>query len=195
MYAQSLTVLCPCNRSNSKFVTTVSYEFCFNGASIGPIIPSQGIRQGDPLSPYLFLFCVEGLSGALSKAVSEEIIHGIKVTSSAPTISHLLFADDSFLFFKANIMETEAIKSILDNYADVSGQCINYQKSGIFFSSNVKANTRTEISALLGVHNDLQSSMYLGLPSLVGRSKKQVFGFIKERLWKRIQGWKTKKIS
>lgn len=137
---------------------------------------------------------MKGLSRALSKVAAEEVIHGIKVTSSTPAISHLLFADDSFLFFKANTVETEAIKSILDSYATVSGQCINYQKSGIFFSSNVKANTQTEILTLLGVHNDLQNNMYLGLPSLVRRSKKRVFGFIKERLWKLIQGWKAKKM-
>lgn len=52
-------------------VTTVSYEFCFNGSSIGPIQPNMGLRQGDPLSPYLFLLCVEGLSTSLSKATSE----------------------------------------------------------------------------------------------------------------------------
>ncbi|XP_074337672.1 uncharacterized protein LOC141674870 [Apium graveolens] len=139
-------------------------------------------------------FLKKRLSRALSKVAAEEVIHGIKVTSSTPAISHLLFADDSFLFFKANTVETEAIKSILDSYATVSGQCINYQKSGIFFSSNVKANTQTEILTLLGVHNDLQNNMYLGLPSLVRRSKKRVFGFIKERLWKLIQGWKAKKM-
>lgn len=176
-------------------VSTVSYDFCFNGTSIGPIIPSRGIRQGDPISPYLFLFCVEGLSLALNKAVAEESIHGIKVSSSAPVISHLLFADDSFLFFRANISETEVVKTILDEYARCSGQSINYQKSGICFSSNVRVDKQVEISTILGVTSDLQDSMYLGLPSLVGRSKKRVFGFVKERLWKRLQGWKAKKIS
>lgn len=75
-------------------VWNVSYDFCFNGAVIGPIIPSRGIRQGDPISPCLFLFCVEGLSLSLYKAASEEVIHGVKVSRSALAISHLLFADD-----------------------------------------------------------------------------------------------------
>ncbi|KAL8133792.1 hypothetical protein AgCh_009018 [Apium graveolens] len=133
-------------------VNTVSYDVCFNGGTIGPIIPSRGIRQGDPLSPYLFLFCVEGLSISLTNVVDREDIYGVKVTRTSPVISHLLFADYSFLFFRANQVEAETVKRILDD-------------------------------------------MYLGLPSLVGRSKKRVFGFVKDRLWKRLQGWKAKKNS
>lgn len=59
----------------------------------------------------------------------------------------------------------------------------------------MKSRQRTEISTMLGVTNDLQSSKYLGLPSLVGRSKKKVFGFIKDKVWKKVQGWRAKSIS
>lgn len=48
---------------------------------------------------------------------------------------------------------------------------------------------------MLGVTNDLQNNKYLGLPSLVGRSKKKVFGFIKDKVWKKVQGWRTKTVS
>lgn len=82
-----------------RCVTTVVYEFYFNGMTVGPITPERGLRQGDPLSPYLFLFCVEGLSISLDKAAGRSEITGCKVSSSAPAITHLLFADDSFLFF------------------------------------------------------------------------------------------------
>lgn len=54
----------------------------------------------------------------------------------------------------------------------MSGQEINYQKSGIMFSSNVRVDKQRELSAVLGVHNDISDSHYLGVPSLVGRSKK-----------------------
>lgn len=80
-------------------VTTVSYMVSFNGSTVGPINPSRGLRQGDPLSPYLFLFCVEGLSLSLSKAASEGSITGCQISPSAPKVTHMLFADDSFLFF------------------------------------------------------------------------------------------------
>lgn len=77
----------------------------------------------------------------------------------------------------------------------MSGQEINYQKSGIMFSSNVRTDKQVQLAAILGVHNDISNSHYLGLPSLVGRSKKRVFGYVKDRVVKRIQGWNSKLIS
>lgn len=86
-------------------VTTVSYSISFNGSQLGPIYPIRGLRQGDPLSPYLFLFCVEGLSRMLKNAFDEGRIKGCKICPQAPAITHLLFADDSFLFCKATVEE------------------------------------------------------------------------------------------
>lgn len=84
---------------------------------------------------------------------------------------------------------------MLHSYEIVSGQAINFQKSAIFFSSNVRRDKQDEIKSLLGVSNDLSNSNYLGLPSLIGRSKKSVFKYLKDRVWKRIQGWSSKLLS
>lgn len=80
-------------------VKIVSYNICVNGSMVGTVFPKCALRQGDPLSPYLFLICVEGLSIALDKAWDQGRIHGCQISPTAPIISHLLFADDSFLFF------------------------------------------------------------------------------------------------
>lgn len=176
-------------------VTTVQYQVCFNGRSVGPISPKRGLRQGDPISPYLFLLCVEGLSKSLSEAANNEEIHGCKISSGALEITHLLFADYSFLFFKATQEETTRVKALLNAYENVSGQAVNFQKSGIFFSANVRLDKQVELSNILGVFNDLSTGRYLGLPSLIGRSKKTVFNFIKDRVAKKIQGWSNKVIS
>lgn len=84
------------------------------------------------MSPYLFLFCVAGLSNALDAAVKQGQISGSRVSSTALEISHLLFADDSFLFFKALTEEVNVVKTILQAYVDRSGQPINFQKFWIF---------------------------------------------------------------
>lgn len=97
-------------------VSTVSYEFCFNGSTVGPVIPSRESRQWDPLSPYIFLLCVEGLSDSLHKAANEGVITGSQINAYAPVIMHLLFADDNFLFFHANNEEAIAVKALLNEY-------------------------------------------------------------------------------
>ena len=176
-------------------VTSVSYSISFQGSKIGPIIPSRGLRQGDPLSPYLFLLCVEGLSLSLKAAADSGSIHGCRICTQAPAITHLLFADDSYLFFKASTIETNKIKEVLQLYEILSGQAVNYQKSAIFFSSNVRRDKQTEIRNLLGVFNSIEHSKYLGLPSLIGRSKKVVFRYLKVKVWQKIQGWNTKILS
>lgn len=84
-------------------VKTVTYNLCLNDSIIGPVFPKKGLRQGDPFSPiflfHLFLLCVEGLSNAIDEAINNGDIHGCRIASTAPVVSHLLFADDIFLFF------------------------------------------------------------------------------------------------
>jgi len=79
-------------------VTTVSYSVLINGEPKGRIVPSRGLRQGDPISPYLFLLCAKGLSAMIKKEEREGHLRGIAVCKGASRISHLLFADDSIVF-------------------------------------------------------------------------------------------------
>ena len=79
-------------------VSTLSFSICINGKAYGTILPTRGLRQGDLLSPYLFLLCVEAFSALLSKSKEEGRLKEVAVCRNAPCISHLLFADDSLLF-------------------------------------------------------------------------------------------------
>jgi hypothetical protein len=84
-----------------RLVTIVSFSVLFNGDHLEGFSPSRGIRQGDPISPYLFLLEAQGLSCLLKPRVESSSLSGIKVAPSAPMVCHLLFTDDSLLFFKA----------------------------------------------------------------------------------------------
>ena len=76
-----------------KCVSLVKYSIRINGKPCGNIVPTQGLRQGDPLSPYLFLLCAEGLSAMIKKATVEGDLHGVAVCRRGPKILHLFFAD------------------------------------------------------------------------------------------------------
>ena len=81
-------------------ISSVQYKILINGQPKGYIIPNRGLRQGDPLSPYLFIFCTEALIANIRKKEEEKLLTGLKIARGSPAVSHLLFADDS-LFFSA----------------------------------------------------------------------------------------------
>ena len=79
-------------------ISSVSYVVLLNGQPMGNIKPTRGLRQGDPLSPYLFLLCALGLQGLLKKAEVQGDINGVSICCNGPKVSHLFFTDDSVLF-------------------------------------------------------------------------------------------------
>jgi hypothetical protein len=102
-------------------VRTVSYSVLINGRPHGKIQPTRGIRQGDPLSPYLFILCAEGLIHLLRKAELERHITSLAIARGGPKINHLFFVDDSVLFCKASVQEWEKIQLVLELYERASG--------------------------------------------------------------------------
>ena len=122
-------------------------------------------------------------------------IQGVAICQNGPRVSHLFFADDIILFCRAQEEECQKILDILALYERGSGQKINRDKTNIFFSSNTFPDMEDRIQAILGVLVIRRYEQYLGLPALVGRAKKQSFIYIKERVWKKLQGWKEKLLS
>ncbi|KAJ8768947.1 hypothetical protein K2173_023942 [Erythroxylum novogranatense] len=85
--------------------------------------------------------------------------------------------------------ECAQLKLLLHKYELASGQSVNFQKSGLLFSPNVSPNLKSHMSSILGVFSAMENGKYLGLPSLVGKSKKAIFHYLKDRLWRRVNGW------
>ena len=153
-------------------VKTVTYSILVNGEPKGMITPTRGIRQGDPLSPFLFLLCTEGLNELFNKAAHQGHIKGYSLCRNSPRLTHLLFADDSLLFCRATLEECQRVLDILEVYGRYSSQQINQSKTTIVFSKSTSDDTRNQIKLALGVPEIIQYEKYLGLPSLVGRNKK-----------------------
>lgn len=176
-------------------VRTVSYSYLLNGAAQGSVNPQRGIRQGDPLSPFIFILCSEVLSGLCKKAQDEQKLTGIKVGKQSPRISHLLFADDTMFFCKADPLNVSTLLEILQKYEMASGQMINTQKSVITFAAKTPPATRESIKAQLMIHREGGQGKYLGLPELFGRKKRDLFTLIIDRIRQRASSWSTRFLS
>ncbi|XP_058746986.1 uncharacterized protein LOC131619968 [Vicia villosa] len=134
-----------------------------NGQLRCNITPGRGLRQGDHLSPYLFILCVDVRSGLLKKEACDLKIHGTRIARQAPTISHLLFAGDNLLFTRATPQEDDNIMAILHKYQVSSGQVVNLDKSEVSFTRNVCEESMELLRARIGVRFVITHSKYLGL--------------------------------
>ena len=105
-------------------------------------------------------------------------VHEVKICMDALVVSHLVFADDSVLFFRDDEREVVVVRKILYDYAEASGQYINQQKFEVTFSRNVNQGLKNDVRMTEGNGG----GKYLGFLSFVGMSKKAIFNFIKNKV-------------
>jgi hypothetical protein len=122
-------------------------------------------------------------------------IDGIRVCRNAPSVSHLLFADDSLILMKADMTNATSLQQVLDTYCVNSGQLVSLAKSSVFFSPNTNTLLRAEICEALHTDTEALSDKYLGLPALVGADMSDCFEHFIERIIQIINGWKENFLS
>lgn len=143
----------------------LSFSIKFNGEPLPYFRPSRGLRQGDPLSPYLFILMANVLSFLIRTTVEDESFRGIKLNRHCPTLTHLLFADDSIFFVDGKITECQNLAAVLHQYCFATSQAINLNKSGIHFSAGCPQNLRTNMAQELRVPKIDKIGKYPGIPS------------------------------
>uniref|UniRef100_A0A803NJD4 Reverse transcriptase domain-containing protein n=1 Tax=Cannabis sativa TaxID=3483 RepID=A0A803NJD4_CANSA len=131
-------------------VTSVNYSILLNGAPLAPFNPNRGLRQGDPLSPFLFTLCSEVLSKLILRAERNADLNGIRVARNTSPITHLFYADDSIFFCSATVENANSLLNCLHKYERWSGQRVSNVKSGVVFSPNNRRHCREEIKGILG---------------------------------------------
>ena len=176
-------------------VSSVSTSILFNGGKLEPILPSRGICQGDPLSPYLFILCLDYLGQLIHDKCEENLWDPVKTSRSGPAFSHMFFADDLVLFAKANQVSCATIREVLDNFCEQSGQTINVAKSRVFFSPNVDDNSHEMMCDTLGFQATSLLGNYLGIPIKQPGSTGQDFNFVLDRVKPKLAGWKANLLS
>lgn len=156
----------------------------------GPkITPTRGLRQGHPLSPYLFIFVITVLARLINRENNQGNLNGMKLSQAAPQITKLLYADDVLLFGKAKHAEVDSIMECLNKYCEWSGQQINLEKSGLFASKGVHAQFLEQIRSQKGYKKLPHNTKYLRVPLFLSSHHKKDFNYLKENLEFRICSW------
>lgn len=167
-------------------VTIVNYSVLVNGKLGITILPTQGLRQGDHLSPFLFLLCAEGLSSILNQAENRRVLQGAVVIREGISTNYLLFADDCVLFCRAITQEWTSLRDILLAYERGSRQVLNKQKTSIMFRPNI---AEPDKEAILSAADEVicgRFEKYLGLLVLIGRNKYLTFKWMKDKIWQKL---------
>ena len=146
-----------------KFISTPKISILVNGTPKGFFSISRGIRQGDPLSPSLFIIMVEAFGRAVFEAYQQKEITDISVTRNLPNITHQQYADDTILPGKSSTQEALGFKNIVESYMDSSGQKFNKDKSEIFFM-NTKLSLENQICGIMEYKKAKFPCKYLGIP-------------------------------
>ena len=147
-----------------RCVSTISTSILVNGEALDLIHPSKGIRQGDPLSPYLFIMCMDFLGQLIQEKCEAKRWQPVKASQSGPSFSHLFFVDDLVLFGKADGRDCAIIRDVLDEFCSMSGQLLSITKSIVYFSPNVDRDTRESLCDILGFASMASLGKYPGFP-------------------------------
>ncbi|CAL1367787.1 unnamed protein product [Linum trigynum] len=176
-------------------VTSVEMQVLWNGGETDPFSPTRGIRQGCPLTPYLFTLCIERLSHIIDRKVRDKKWKPVLLSVGGPPLSHLFFADDLVLFAEASVEQADCILSCLNAFCVASGELVSKDKSRVFFSKNTKMHARTNICSRLGIQPTNDLGKYLGVPVIHGRLTKLTYRYILDKIDSKLTAWKARTLS
>lgn len=155
----------------------------------------KGLRQGDPIAPYLFIIAVEALIRGVKAKSDLGLVSGVHVGRGADKISQLNFADDCLLFFRASIAEAHHIKETLKWFCANSGEKVNLIKYKVYFASKVHQHHRRIIGRILGMQEGHWPMKYMGITMDGKRLPMQAYEPILTRIRGKLAGWKAKTLS
>ncbi|XP_017613545.1 uncharacterized protein LOC108458650 [Gossypium arboreum] len=176
-------------------ITNSSMQVLWNGVPLSKFRPGRGIRQGCPLSPYLFVLCMDWLGQEIYSTISKGQWKPIRLSRSGPSISHLFFTDDLVIFSKVDQEHCRLIKEILGRFYDFSGHKINAGKINIFFAKGVDVTVADSISTFFSFQKVQSLGLYLGILLFHQRVTNSTMHFVVEKVRRKLQNWDAKRLS
>ncbi|XP_027096071.1 uncharacterized protein [Coffea arabica] len=178
-----------------RLISNVWFSVLINGATQGFFKSSRGLRQGDPISPGLFVISAEVLSRLLNSLLLSKGFKPFKVPPGCPSITHLAYADDVIIFSSGLKRSIQLVMNVLHSYVSVSGQKVNHQKSCFLLHSTIPRVRKSMVAEITGFQPREFPVKYLGCPLYVGRRKKCYFSEICDSIVGRVLSWKGKLLS
>ena len=175
-------------------LTTASISIIVNGAPCKPFKMKRGLRQGDPLSPYLFVLIAEVLNKLLLKAADIGLFQGVKVGSRAVALTHLQFADDTLIFCEPKMEFLRNIQNVLYSFQSFSGLTVNYTKSGLIVLGREEG-WATMAANMLGCNLVQLPTTYLGVPLGANMRKYSSWQPVLLKVQQRLATWKANCLS
>lgn len=172
-------------------ISTASFSVIINGQAERNFNTERGLRQGCPLSPYLFILCSQGLSWMMRTMESNALYNGNKICKYAPAVSHLMFAYDFLLFGTLDNQTVKTPMDVLNIYAAWSGQSTNMSKSAVIFSKGVDDDRKIEVATFMGVQQMENNDKYLGHYLLKLAYQNASFEFLIDKFDGSLAGWKS----
>ncbi|KAJ6836362.1 uncharacterized protein M6B38_328180 [Iris pallida] len=173
-------------------ICSPTFSVLIQGTPHGYFSSNRGLRQGDPLSPYLFTLVMEYFTCMMDLAVhSQRIVPLFRLVS--PIVSHLIYADDLLVLLQPTIRGMSALSDIMEEFGRLSGLQLNREKSRVYFSS--RCTQQEERAYALGVDRGELPVKYLGVPLTVNYAREQDCHSLVDFVQRRVEGWQAAGLS
>ncbi|KAH6757807.1 hypothetical protein C2S52_023297 [Perilla frutescens var. hirtella] len=174
-------------------VSTATYSLSINGGIHGFIVGKRGLRQGDPMSPQLFLLCMEYLARLINKRTTNSDFN-YHARCQKLKITHLAFADDLMLFMRGDYRSVQIIMETMKEFEGTSGLQINNHKSALF-TAGLSDYELTSIQQLVGFPIGNWHVRYLGIPLTTKKLSMVDYTSLIDKISTTINVWSAKTLS
>ena len=177
-------------------ISSPTFSVLINGQPSHKFKSFRGIRQGCPMSPYLFVIAINELSISLNEALQANHLQGISLGPNCPFVHSLLFADDLLVCGQATLREAQTMANLIHQFCELSGQTPNWGKSAILFSSHVSQATIQSIKQAFPVSNLDANFTHLGHPLILpAKNRVAAYNFVLDKFLHKLPSYKANMLS